>query len=70
MQTSISKTRQTFLLQLREMEGIQQVLSGFDDPKMNFLKQHIDQVVIHLNIIVKNIEKLETADNKFWNALN
>ena len=67
---NISKTRQHLQLYLIEMESVLYALSAFDTPEINYIKQHIEQVVIHLNIITKNMQRLETADTKFWNALN
>ena len=53
-----------------EMEGVLYALSQFDTPEINFIRQHFEQVLIHLNVIIKNLERLETSSNQFWHALN
>jgi len=66
----MSRVRQTLIMNLREMESFLYVLQKFDTPEINYIKQHIEQTIIHLTIITKNMERLEQDQNEFFNACN
>ncbi len=67
----MSKVRQQFQMNLREMEAFMEVSKPFaKDPHIGYIRNHIEVVIANLVLITKGIENIETSQNEFFGILN
>jgi len=66
----IIKIREQLTAHLHDLKILQEVMQTINDSQVNFIRQEIEQTIIHLVVITANMKRLEEDQNSFWSKLN